>query len=163
LYIRVLGLAISLCYAALIAWLYVHQPQSVAEVTGGLTATIGAYQVDQQAFDEGVRLFRSGQFSAARMALNRADPAHRDATTQFYVAYSFYREGWGRLYNDDTLFTQGLEAANRAIALSPHGILRVEDADLVMRTGDELRAELEAGLRHDMSDLNPFRILRQRK
>lgn len=162
-YIRILGLVMSVCYAGLIAWVYVHQPQSVAEVTGGLTATVGAYHVDQPAFDEGLRLFRGGQFSASRMALERADPAHRDATTQFYIAYSFYREGWGRVYNDNTLFTLGLDAANRAIALAPHGILRVEDADLGMHTGDELRAELEAGLRHDLSDLNPLRLLRERK
>jgi hypothetical protein len=163
LYIRALGLVVSVCYAALIAWLYVHQPQSVSEVTGGLAANIGAYQIDQQAFDEGLRLFRSGQFAAARSAFDRADGAHRDPTTQFYIAYSWYREGWGRIYNDDQMFTLGLAAANRAIALSPHGILRVEDADLGMRTADELRAELEAGLRRDISDLNPMRIFRQRK
>jgi hypothetical protein len=97
------------------------------------------------------------------LAFDRADAAHRDPTTQFYIAYSCYREGWGRIYNDDRMFTLGLEAANRAIALSPHGILRVEDADLGMRTADELRAELEAGLRRDLSDLNPMRIFRQRK
>ena len=163
LYIRVLGLVVNVCYAALIAWLYVHQPQSVSEVTGGLAANIGVYQVDQQAFDEGLRLFRSGQFPAARLAFDRADAAHRDPATQFYIAYSCYREGWGRIYNDDRMFTLGLEAVNRAIALSPHGVLRVEDADLGMRTADELRAELEAGLTRDLSDLNPMRIFRQRK
>ena len=163
LYIRVLGLAASACYAAFIAWLYVHQPQSVAEVTGGLAANIGVYQIDQQAFDEALRLFKSDQFQAARSGFERADPAHHDAKTQFYVAYSFYRDGWGRLYNDDRLFAPGLGAVNRAIALSPHGILRVDDPDLGMRTADELKAELEAGLRQDASDLNPLRIFRQRK
>jgi hypothetical protein len=162
-YIRVLGLITTACYAAVIGWLYVHQPQSVAEVTGGLAANIGAYQIDQQAFDEGLRLFRNAQFSAARSGFERADPAHRDANTQFYIAYSFYREGWGRIYNDDPLFTRGLDAVNRAIALSPHGVLRVEDADLGIRTADELKAELQAGLTHDVSDLNPMRVFRQRK
>jgi tetratricopeptide (TPR) repeat protein len=163
LYIRTLGLVVSVGYAALIGWLYVHQPQSVSEVTGGLAANIGAYQIDQQAFDEGLRLFRGGQFAAARAAFDRADGAHRDPNTEFYIAYSWYREGWGRIYNDDQMFTRGLEAANRAIALSPHGILRVEDADLGMRTADELRAELEAGLTRNISDLNPMRVFRQRK
>lgn len=163
LYIRGLGLVVSVCYAALIAWLYVHQPQSVSEVTGGLAANIGAYQIDQQAYDEGLRLFRSGQFAAARAAFDRADTAHRDPNTQFYIAYSWYREGWGRVYNDDQMFTRGLEAANRAIALSPHGVLRVDDPELGIRTADELRAELEAGLRRDVSDLNPMKIFRQRK
>jgi hypothetical protein len=163
LYIRALGLVTTVCYAVLIVWLYVHQPQSVAEVTGALSANIGTYQVDQQAFDEGLRLFRENQFAAARSGFERADPAHRDAKTQFYVAYSFYREGWGRLYNDDHLFTLGLEAASRAVALSPHGIFQVEDASLGIRTADELKAELESGLRRDVSDLNPLRIFRVRK
>jgi hypothetical protein len=163
LYIRALGLVTTACYAAVIGWLYVHQPQSMAEVTGGLAANIGVYQIDQQAFDEALRLFRSNQFSAARSAFDRADPARRDAKTQFYVAYSFYREGWGRLYNDDRLFTLGLDAANRAIALSPHGVLQIDDPQLGLRTADELKAELEAGLTRDVSDLNPLRIFRQRQ
>ena len=53
--VRTVGLAASVCYAALIVWAYVHQPQSFVEVAGGLSANIGAYQIDQQAFDEGLR------------------------------------------------------------------------------------------------------------
>jgi hypothetical protein len=161
--VRALGLAASVCYAALIVWAYVHQPQSLAEVTGGLSANIGAYQIDQQAFDEGLRLFRTDQFEAARAAFDRADPAHKDGQTQFYIAYSFYRQGWGRLYDDDRVFGMGMEAVDRAIALAPHGILRVEDPDLMIHTADELRAELQAGLRSDSSDMNPLAIFRQRK
>ena len=161
--VRTLGLAASVCYAALIVWVYAHQPQSLAEVSGGLSASIGAYQIDQVAFDGGIRLFRGGQFEAARAAIERADPAHKDARTQFYTAYSFYREGWGRFYDDDRLFAMGVEAADRAIALAPHGTFREEDPDLMMHTADELRAELQAGLRNDSSDMNPLAVLRQRK
>jgi hypothetical protein len=161
--IRTVGLAVSVCYAALIVWMYVHQPQSFAEVSGGLSAGIGAYQIDRQAFDEGLRLFRGDQFEAARAAFNRADPAHKDAQTQFYIAYAFYREGWGRFYDDDRLFGMGIESVDLAIALAPHGILRVEDPDLMMHTADELRAELQAGVRRDSSDLNPLAMVRQRK
>jgi hypothetical protein len=161
--VRALGLATSICYAALIVWAYAHQPQSLAEVTGGLSAGIGAYQIDQQVFDEGLRLFRSDQFEASRAAFDRADPAHKDAQTQFYIAYSFYRQGWGRLYDDDRLFGMGMEAVDRAIALAPHGTLRVDDPDLMMHTADELRAELEAGVRRDSSDMNPLAILKPRK
>jgi hypothetical protein len=32
-----------------------------------------------------------------------------------------------------------------------------------MRTSDELRAELEGGLRRDASDFNPLRVMRKRK
>lgn len=161
--VRILGLAASFCYAVLITWLYVHQPQTFAEASGGLTATIGAYQIDRPAFDEGLRLFHSGQFEAALAAFSRADPAHKDAPTQFYIAYSFYRQGWGRFYDDDRLFALGVESAERAIALSPHGILRVEDPDLMMHTADELRTELQAGMRRDSSDLNPLELFKQRK
>ena len=102
-------------------------------------------------------------FAAARSAFARADPAQQDARTQFYVAYSCYRQGWGRLYADEALFAQGLEAVNRAIARAPGGRIVVDDVDLQMRSGDELKAELEAGWRRDASNFNPLRLLRSRK
>src|SRR5262245_6658520 len=108
--VRVAGLVLSIAYAVLIVWLYESQPQTRAEALGGLAATVGAYRVDQQAFDDGLKFFRADKFPEARMAFERADAAHRDARTQFYIAYSFYRQGWGRTYNDDALFKQGLEA-----------------------------------------------------
>ena len=161
--VRVVGLALTLLYAGFIGWLFVHQPATLAEVTGGLTSAVGAYRIDQQAFDDGVRYFRDDQFVEARAAFARADPAQRDALTQFYIAYSFYRQGWGRLYSDDALFSQGLEAVDRAIALAPDGRLVVEHPDQQIRTADELRAELEAGLRRDISDFNPARVLGERR
>lgn len=161
--VRGLGLAASVTYAALIGWLYVQQPQTMAEVTGGLSASIGAYRIDQQAFEDGLRFFRQHQFVPARSAFERADPAARDARTQFYIAYSYYRQGWGRLHHDDTLFKLGLERATAAMALAPGGRVLVDDPDLQMRSGDELKAELEAGLRSETSDLNPFEWLRSRK
>jgi tetratricopeptide (TPR) repeat protein len=161
-WIRLSGLATSLLYAGLIAWLYASQPQTVAEVTGGLTATIGAYRIDEQSFADGLAFFRKDQFDEARAAFQRADPAQRDARTQFYIAYAFYRQGWGRVYNDDVLFKQGLETVERAIALAPNQRLVVDDPDLGMRTGDELRAELQRGLIRDASDFNPLRMFRRR-
>jgi hypothetical protein len=161
--VRGLGAGLAVSYGLFIAWLYVQQPQSAAELTGALSASVGAYRVDQQALADGMAAFRGDQFAVARAAFQRADPAQQDAVTQFYVAYSYYREGWGRLYQDDTLFAQGLEAVNRAIARSASGRLVVDDPNLQMRSGDELKAELEAGLRRDASDFNPARLLRQRK
>ena len=61
------------------------------------------------------------------MAFARTDPAERDARTQFYIAYSYYRQGWGRLYHDDALYTEGLAAIDRALALAPGGRLVIED------------------------------------
>src|SRR6187431_3012305 len=105
--VRALGLVFAAAYAGLIVWLYAAQPQTVAQVTGGLAAEIGVYRVNQQDFDDGLAFFRRDQFEEARAAFARADPAGRDARTRFYVAYSYYRQGWGRLYSDDALFKEG--------------------------------------------------------
>jgi hypothetical protein len=161
--VRVSGLAFAAAYGALILWLYASQPQSMAEVTGGLAASAGAYRIDQQAFEDGLRFFRADQFEEARAAFARADPASRDARTQFYIAYSFYRQGWGRFYHDDALFKRGVEAVDRAVAVAPGGRVVVDDESLGMRSADELRAELVRGLTREASDLNPARVLRQRK
>jgi hypothetical protein len=160
---RLSGLAFAIGYAALIGWLFARQPQTVAEVTGGLASTIGAYRIDDQAFGDGLRFFLNDQFPEARMAFARADPASLDARTQFYIAYTYYRQGWGRLYHDDQLYAEGLKAVERAIALAPDDRLVVDDANLQMQTGEELKAELEAGRRREASDLNPMRVFRERK
>ena len=161
--VRLTGLALAAIYASLIVWLYVRQPQTLAEVTGGLTATVGAYRIDQQAFQDALALFRRDEFEAARAAFDRADPAGQDARTQFYMAYSYYRSGWGRVYQDNALFGKGLEHVDKAIALAPGGRLVVEDPELYIHSADELRAELAAGLRVEASDFNPLRVLRKRK
>ena len=82
---------------------------------------------------------------------------------QFYIAYAYYREGWGRLYSDDALFGKGLAAVDKAIALAPGGRLVVDDQDLLMHSADELRAELQRGLVRDASDFNPLRVFGKRK
>jgi tetratricopeptide (TPR) repeat protein len=161
--LRASGLALSLAYGALIIWLYATQPQTVGEVTGGLASGVGAYQIDQQAFADALAYFRRDAFVEARAAFDRADPARRDARTQFYIAYSFYRQGWGRVYNDDALFTQGLEAVDRAIALAPGHRLVIADENLGMHTADELRAELQRGITREASDFNPLKVFRSRK
>ena len=161
--VRLLGLALALCYASFIVWLYVRQPQTLAEVTGGLTATIGAYRINQRAFDDGLDLFRHEQFEAARAAFERADPAGQDARTQFYIAYSYYRSGWGRVYQDNELFEKGLVHVNKAIELAPERRLVVDDPALQMHNAEELKAELAEGLRVEASDFNPMRVFRKRK
>lgn len=162
-FIRATGLAAALLYASLIVWLHVAQPRTMAQVTGGLASSIGAYRVDPQAFADGLQFFKRDQFVEARAAFARTDPAERDARTQFYIAYSYYRQGWGRLSSDDTLFAQGLAAVDKAIALAPGGRLIVDDPDLQMHSADELRAELQRGLTTEADDFNPLRIVRPRK
>jgi hypothetical protein len=161
--VRSAGLALSLLYAAFIGWVYAHQPRTVAELKGGLASTVGAYEIDRNSFNQGLQFFRADRFEEARAALGRADPARRDATTQFYVAYTYYRQGWGRLYNDDALFRKGLSSVDLALALAPNGRLDVADQSLGLRTADELRAELLRGLTNEASDLNPMRVLEPRK
>jgi hypothetical protein len=162
--IRASGLLLAVGGAAFIVWIYARQPQTIEQVTGGLASGIGAYRIDQASFDDALTFFRNEQFPEARAAFERADPAQRDARTQFYIAYSYYRQGWGRVYNDNDLFARGIEAVDRATALAPGGRLRVDDdPDLQMHSGDELKAELERGRAVDASDFNPMRVFRKRK
>jgi hypothetical protein len=160
--VRAVGLVVSLAYAGAILWAYAAQPQRVSDVSGAVASRLGAYEVDGAAFEAGRRYFFEDRFREARIAFERADPAARDARTQFYVAYSFYREGWGRFYHDDALYEQGLAAVRRAAALSG-GVVHADDDRLLLRTSDELRAELERGITREASDLDPRRALDTRK
>jgi len=159
---QIVGLAVTVIYAVLIIWLYATEPRSFREVATGAQVATGSYQVDQERFNAALALFRRDQFRAARDEWQRADPAQSDPKTQFYIAYSFYREGWGRVYHDQNLFKQGLEAVSRAIALSATPFV-VEDENLQMRTAAELKAELEQGTERSWSDLNPLEVMRKRK
>jgi hypothetical protein len=161
--VTVFGLVTSLAYAAGIIWLYATQPRSLQEVRTGAQVAAGVYQVDEARFQAGLDLFRREQYRAARDEWQRADPARRDARIAFYVAYSFYREGWGRFHHDDGLYTQGLEAVDRAMALSSGQALRVDDPDLGVKTAAELRSELQQGIEKSWSDLNPLRVMDKRK
>ena len=160
--IQIIGLAVSVVYGVVIVWLYATEPRSFKEVATGAEVAAGTYQVDGEKFNAALALFRREQFRAARDEWNRADPAQGDARTQFYIAYSFYREGWGRVYYDQDLFKQGVEAVNRAIALAP-GSLTVADENLQLHTAAELKAELEQGTERGWGDLNPLKVMRQRK
>lgn len=160
---RVAGLVTTVAYAGLILWMYSAQPQNLAQVTGSLASGVGVYRVDPVAMADGLAFFRADAFPESRAAFDRADPARRDAVTQFYVAYSYYRQGWGRVYNDDALFKKGVEAVGRAIEVAPDHRIVVEDATLAMKSADELKAELERGLTRELSDANPLKVFRSRK
>lgn len=160
--IRVTGLLVAVTYAAFIVWLYAAQPRTLTEVRGGVAASIGVYAIDQAAFDEGLQFFRGDRFAEARRAFGRADPAQRDARTQYYIAYSFLREGWGRVYHDDALYRQGQVALQRALAASAGGVVRVDDPDLAIKSSDELAESFARGLRRDTTDLNPLSMLEKR-
>jgi hypothetical protein len=160
---RAAGLVVIAGYASLLGWLFATQPKTMAEAVGGVAVGVGAYSVNSQAFADGLAYFRKDQFVEARAAFARADPAAHDARTQFYIAYSFYREGWHRTHRDDDLYRQGMAAVERAISVAPAGRLLVEDENLQMRSADELKAELARGLATDISDWNPLRVFESRK
>ena len=161
--IPALGIAWTLAYAAFVVWLYATAPRSIRDVTTQASVAAGTYEVDRARFDAGRELFLREQYRAARDEWSRADPARQDARTQFYVAYSFYRQGWGRVYDDDALFRQGLEAADRAIALSPAAPLNVDDPELKIHSAAELKAELQKGTERTLDDFNPLKVFRERK
>jgi tetratricopeptide (TPR) repeat protein len=160
--IRVAGLAVAVAYSVFIVWVYAVQPRTLREMRGGVAASIGVYRINAAAFDEGLGYFRRDRFAEARRAFARADPAQRDARTQYYIAYAFLREGWGRVYADDALYRQAEVALQRALAATSDGVVRVDDPDLTLKTSDEMAEALARGLRRDASDLNPLSMLEKR-
>ncbi|HEX8367156.1 MAG TPA: hypothetical protein VF604_01195 [Pyrinomonadaceae bacterium] len=171
-HIQILGICLTLLYGLFVAWLYIAEPKSLVELPTKAQQTIdratttaqvmtNTYEIDQTKFNEGLAAFRQDNFVLARDAFSKADTEKRDAKTQFYIAYSFYRQGWGRISNDDTLFKQGLETVNRAIALDNN--FKSDDADLQLKAPVELKAELEQGLQVTTDDFNPLKVFRERK
>ena len=160
--IQLAGLGFTIAYAVFIIWIYATEPRTFKEVSTSAEVAAGTYEVDQEKFNSALNFFRREQFRAARVEWQQADPAQQDARTQFYIAYSFYREGWGRVYFDQELFKQGVEAVNRAITLSTSPLM-IDDPDLQLHTAAELKVELEQGLERSWSDVNPLKVLRTRK
>jgi len=171
-YLQILGILLTVIYGFFIAWLYWAEPKNLEEVSVKAKETIentttkgqiiiGTYEVDAAKFSDGLKAFRADNFVAARQFFENADPERRDAKTQFYIAYSFYRQGFGKLYNDDELFKKGLEQTNRVIALDKN--FKSDDADLKMQTPAELKNEFEEGLRVTAEDFNPMKLTRERK
>ena len=171
-YLQILSLVLVFFFGALIAWLYWTEPTSLGDVSIKAKETIetattkgqiltGIYEVDREKFDEGLQAFYKENYILARDLFSRADPESRDVKTQFYIAYSFYRQGWGRVSNDDTLFKQGLEQVNRVIQLDKD--FKSDDANLQLKNPVELKNELEEGLKITADDFNPLRVFRERK
>ena len=171
-YIQILGILLTVIYGLFVVFLYVAEPRSLEEVTTKAVETVqnaatkgqvitGTYEADQAKFGEGLGAFRKDNFPAARDSFEKADPEKRDAKTQFYMAYSFYRQGWGRVSNDDLMFKRALESLDRVTMLDKD--FRSDDPDLKLRTPAELRNELEEGLRVTADDFNPLKVFRERK
>ena len=160
-HIHILSILLVAVGMVMIVFLYTSEPRSIAEVTTKGSVAIGAYTIDQAEQTRGIGLFREDKFEAARTAFKAADPEKLDARTQFLIAYSFYRQGWGRVSNDDDLFQQGLAAADRSLEIDPK--FKSDEPGLALKTAQELKAELEDGLRVTASDFNPLKLTRERK
>ena len=171
-YIQMIGIAFAVIYGVLITFLYTAGPRSIADISIKAASTVdtlttkgqivtGTYAVDPAKYAEGLKAFNAENFVAARDLFERADPEKRDAKTQFYIAYSYYRQGWGRVSNDDALFKLGIDAAARVILLDRD--FRSDDPALKLRTPAELKQELEEGIKVTADDFNPLKLVRERK
>jgi tetratricopeptide (TPR) repeat protein len=159
--IQVISVSLTLIFGGLIVWVYAKQPQNFQEIVSKAAVSTGAYGIDDAEFKRGLELFRQDNFSGARESFAKADPEKRDAKAQFYAAYSFYRQGFGKVYDDDSLFKQGMEGIDRVIALNPD--LRIDDENLKMKNPQEVKAELKKGLEVTMEDFDPRKLTRERK
>jgi len=171
-YIQILGIAVTVVYGVFVVFLYAAEPRSLEELTAKAVETVqnaatkgqvitGTYEIDRARFAEGLAAFRQQNYPLARDAFAKADPERRDASAQFYIAYSFYRQGWGRVTNDDAMFRQALGTLERVTFIDKD--YRSADPDLMLRTPAELKHELDEGLRVTADDFNPLKILRERK
>jgi hypothetical protein len=171
-YIQALGILMTVGFAVFVVFLYWAEPKTLEEVSTKAKTTvenvttkgqvmIGTYEIDQARFDEGLAAFRQDNFLVARDRFEKADPEKRDAKVQYYIAYTYYRQGWGRVSNDDTLFKQGLDQVNRVILLD--GNFKAADDNLQIKTPVELKHEFEEGLQVTASDFNPLKVFNERK
>ena len=80
--VRAAGRAVSLAGCGALLWLFVQQPATLEELTGAVSASVGAYQINQADLDEGRRFFAADKFVEARAAFERADPASRDGSSR---------------------------------------------------------------------------------
>ena len=171
-YIQIFSLFLVTFFGFFIIWLYWAAPKSIGDVSVKAketveTATtkgqvvIGNYEVDPLKFNEGLQAFRADNFVLARDLFQRADPENSDTKTQFYIAYTFYRQGWGRVTNDDELFKQGLTQVEKVIKLDKD--FKASDDNLKLRNPVELKNEFEEGLKVTAEDFNPLRVFRDRK
>ena len=102
-HIQIFGIFLVLFGFILVAWLYLAAPQTLADVPAKARETVenvttkgqiltGTYEIDQTKFKDGLNAFRADNFIVARDDFAKADSEQRDAKTQFYLAYCFYRQ-----------------------------------------------------------------------
>jgi hypothetical protein len=141
----------------------VRQPRSFAEIKTQAAVEANVYSVKQDNFDEAISQFNQGQHQVAIDQFKLADPAERDAQTQFYIAYSYYLLGRGRFTDDDEMFQKGLAAIDRCIARAPNNIFAIDRGDLEIKNAGQLRARFLEGLAITPADFNPLNWFKKTK
>lgn len=170
--IQITGLVLTVVYGLFVVWVYWAAPKDFSEAKekaresltkAASTARVATslYEIDKEKFREGLSAFRQERHVAARDLFTRADPERQDPEVQYYIAYSFYREGWGRFSNDDEKFEKALDQVRYVRKLSPD--YKATDQGLALRVPAELEQELTEGLRVTASDFNPLKAFRERK
>jgi hypothetical protein len=154
--VQITGIILALLYGVSIIWLYVKQPRTFEEIKTQAAVEANVYSIKQENFTEALKQFNAGQYLPAIDQFKLADPAERDQTTQFYIAYGYYLLGRGRFYDDDEMFTKGLAAVERCLAVAPNHIFEIDRADLDFKSAEVLRARLKDGLEVTPSDFNPL-------
>ncbi|MEW6127177.1 MAG: hypothetical protein AB1757_09070 [Acidobacteriota bacterium] len=160
---QIIGIIVAIVYSIVIIWLYVRQPRSFAEIKTQAAVEANIYSVKQENFDEALKQFNTGHYEVAIAQFKLADPAQRDALTQFYIAYGYYLLGRGRISDDDELFRQGLAAIDKCLAVAPNNIFVIDRADFEIKNAGELRARFHEGLAVTPSDFNPFNWFKSKK
>jgi hypothetical protein len=171
-HIQILGILLTLFYGGFVAWLYIAAPENLAQIPTKAKETvenvttqgqivIGTYEIDKAKFNEGLQAFRQDNFIVARDNFLKADTERRDAKTQFYIAYSYYRQGFGKMYNDDELYKKGLSELEKVNQLDKN--FKSDDGNLQLKTYAELKNEFEEGLKLTPEDFNPLKLMRERK
>lgn len=169
--IQIAGIVLTVLYGFFVLWIYWAAPKTVGDVTvkaretfeqaaNEARAATGTYEIDTEKFTAGLNAFRAENFVLARDQFEQADPKGIDPKTQYYIAYSFYRQGWGRFSNDDELFKLGLEQVEKVIALDRE--YKADDPNLKLTYPVELKKELEDGLKITADDFNPLKLTRER-
>ena len=147
---------IALLYGFFIVWLYVHHPQSLSELKTQASVQANVYHVNEPNFNEAIKEFDAGDYNSAIGQFKLADPADRDPASQYYIAYSYYILGRGRIFNDEDMFNKGVVAVNRCLDNATDHIFQMDRSDLEITNADTLRQKLVEGLKHTMPSLNPL-------
>jgi len=158
--LQAIGVVLSLIYGCGIAWVYLRHPRSLAELKTQASVEANVYQINRENFTEAMKEFDAADYNSAVGQLALADPAQKDATCQFYIAYCYYLIGRGRIFNDEDTFKKGLDAVNRCLDVSPNHIFEIDRGDLEIRNADSLRQKFVEGLKRTPSSLNPLNWFR---